>query len=97
MTLRLRASAPTPRPRLGCAARLVARVAPDARRGKRAIWWPELKRAVATPIYDGARLAPGNRIAGPTVVETTDTTIVVHPRRTLRVDAFGNFEISFGR
>jgi hypothetical protein len=29
------------------------------------------------------------------VVETTDTTVVVHPRRTLRVDAFGNFEIGF--
>ena len=49
-----------------------------------------------TPVYDGARLRPGNRIAGPTVVETTDTTIVVHPGRRLRVDAFGNFEIDFG-
>jgi len=29
------------------------------------------------------------------VVETTDTTIVVHPGRTLGVDAFGNFEIEF--
>jgi N-methylhydantoinase A len=52
---------------------------------------------VRTPIYDGARLVAGNRVAGPAVVETTDTTIVVHPRRTLRVDAFGNFEIAFGR
>jgi hypothetical protein len=29
------------------------------------------------------------------VVETSDTTIVVHPGRTLAVDAFGNFEIQF--
>lgn len=96
VTLRLRASAPTPRPRLGRAARLTTRLAPGAKRGRRTIWWPELGHAVTTAVYDGARLAPGNRIAGPTVVETTDTTIVVHPRRTLRVDAFGNFEISFG-
>jgi N-methylhydantoinase A len=97
VTLRLRASAPTPRPRLRRAAKLSARLAPGAARGKRDIWWPDLKRAVRTPIYDGARLAAGNRLAGPAVVETTDTTIVVHPGRRLRVDAFGNFEISFGR
>jgi len=29
------------------------------------------------------------------VVETTDTTVVVHPGRTLKVDAYGNFEINF--
>jgi len=38
-------------------------------------------------------LKPGNTVAGPTVIETTDTTVVVHPGKTLRVDAFGNFEI----
>jgi N-methylhydantoinase A len=50
---------------------------------------------VDTPIYDGAYLAPGNQIPGPTVIETTDTTVVVHPGRSLKVDAFGNFEIGF--
>ena len=48
-----------------------------------------------TPIYDGAMLKPGNRLRGPAVVETSDTTIVVYPRRSLRVDAYGNFEIRF--
>lgn len=95
VTLRLRASAPTPRPGLGRAKSLTARLDPKAARGKRPIYWPELKRVVKTPVYDGARLRPGNRIAGPTVVETTDTTIVVHPGRRLKVDAFGNFEIDF--
>jgi hypothetical protein len=28
-------------------------------------------------------------------VETSDTTVVVHPGRTLIVDALGNFEIAF--
>ncbi len=95
VTLRLRASAATPRPDLKRARSLTRRVAPDAVQGTRQIWWPERGRAVKTPIYDGAKLVPGNRIKGPTVVETTDTTIVVHPGRTLGVDAFGNFEIEF--
>ena len=34
-------------------------------------------------------------IVPPAIVETADTTVVVHPRRTLRVDALGNFEITF--
>jgi N-methylhydantoinase A len=95
VTLRLRASAATPRPRLAKAGRSTARIGPGAKLGKRSVYWTDLERAVATPIYDGARLVPGNRIAGPAVVETTDTTVAVHPKRTLRVDPFGNFEILF--
>ena len=97
VTLRLRASAATPRPKLPRAKTLSARVAPQASRGRRDIYWPDFKRVRPTPIYDGARLKPGNRIAGPAVVETTDTTIVVYPKRRLRVDAFGNFEMDFGK
>src|SRR5215472_1397583 len=97
VTLRLRASALTPRPRLAKAATPSARINMKAGLGKRSIYWADLKRAVSTPIYDGAMLIPGNRIAGPAVVETTDTTAVVHPGRTLKVDAFGNFEIVFGK
>ena len=97
VTLRLRASAATLRPKLPRAKALSARVAPAASRGRRDIYWPDFKRVVATPIYDGARLKPGNRIAGPAVIETTDTTIVVYPKRRLRVDAFGNFEMHFAK
>jgi N-methylhydantoinase A/oxoprolinase/acetone carboxylase beta subunit len=63
---------------------------------KRSIYWAELRKTAPSPIYDGALLAPGNRIRGPAVIETTDTTVVVHPGRTLEVDTFGNFEIGFG-
>ena len=97
VTLRLRASAATLRPKLPRAKALSARVAPAASRGRRDIYWPDFKRVVATPIYDGARLKPGNRMAGPAVIETTDTTIVVYPKRRLRVDAFGNFEMHFAK
>ena len=66
-----------------------------AKRTPRPIYWADLMRQEATPIFDGAFLRPGNRIAGPAVVETTATTVVVHPGRSLAVDGFGNFEITF--
>jgi N-methylhydantoinase A len=96
VTMRLRASAVTPRPKLSAARAQSAKIDPAASRGKRKIYWADLKKSVPTPIWDGALLAPGNRIKGPTVVETAYTTVVVHPGRTLRVDAYGNFEITFG-
>jgi N-methylhydantoinase A len=97
VTLRLRATAATPRPKLSATKKTSAKIDPKAGRGKRDIWWSDLKKAAATPIYDGALLVPGNAIKGPAVIETTDTTVVVHPGRRLRVDAFGNFEINFGK
>ena len=95
VTLRVRASAATPRPRLVKATKMTGAIPRAARRGSRDIYWAEPKRVMKTPIFDGAALAPGNRIKGPCVVETTQTNVVVHPGRTLRVDAFGNFEILF--
>jgi N-methylhydantoinase A/oxoprolinase/acetone carboxylase beta subunit len=95
VTLRLRASAATRHPKL---APTRGRSAAPSRRtvlGKRKIYWAELKRAVPSPIYDGALLVPGNWLPGPAVIETTDTTVVVHPGRTLAVDPLRNFEIRF--
>jgi N-methylhydantoinase A len=50
-----------------------------------------------TPVLDGEKLAAGNTIRGPAIVETADTTVVVHPGTRLRVDALGNFEMTFAR
>jgi N-methylhydantoinase A len=97
VTLRLRATAATPRPKLSAARKLGAKINAKAKRGKRSVYWADLKKSAATPIYDGAHLVPGNAIKGPAVIETTDTTVVVHPKRTLKVDKFGNFEILFGK
>src|SRR5258706_3297175 len=93
VTFRIRASARTPQPKLVPTRNLTEVIPAAARRSSRAIWWDGLKRTADTPIFDGALLKPGNTIVGPTVIETTDTTVVVHPGKTLRVDAFGNFEI----
>ena len=95
VTLRLRATAATPRPKLSAARKVTAKIDPKAGRGRRSVYWADLKKSVATSIYEGALLVPGNAIKGPAVIETTDTTVVVHPGRTLKVDEFGNFEILF--
>jgi N-methylhydantoinase A len=93
VTFRVRATAETPRPRLVAAEQLTEEVPAAARRPSRKVHWADLRCLVDTPIYDGTELRPGNAIAGPTVVETPDTTVVVHPGQSLRVDRFGNFEI----
>ncbi|MEX2198254.1 MAG: hydantoinase/oxoprolinase family protein [Burkholderiales bacterium] len=89
---RLRARALTPRPKLTKARALTRRIPKAAVLKPRTIWWNGLKK---TPVYDGAKLAVGNVLRGPAIVETADTTVVVHPGTTLRVDALGNFEITF--
>ncbi|HEY5897530.1 MAG TPA: hydantoinase/oxoprolinase family protein, partial [Burkholderiales bacterium] len=92
---RLRAKALTPQPKLVKARKLTSRVPPEAVRKKREIYWPDLGKRRATPVYNGELLANGNRIAGPAIVETSDTTVVVTPGSKLRVDELGNFELTF--
>ncbi len=94
---RLRARALTPRPKLVSSKRNTKAVPAGARRNPRSIYWPDLGKLRRTPVLDGEKLAIGNRIKGPAIVETADTTVVVHPGRTLRLDRLGNFEITFSR
>jgi N-methylhydantoinase A len=89
---RLRARALTPRPKLVKAKSSSKAIPRDAVRKPRPIQWASLLK---TPVYDGEKLAIGNRLKGPAIVETSDTTVVVQPGRTLTVDALGNFEITF--
>jgi N-methylhydantoinase A len=95
VTLRLRATAETPRPKLRVSKKLSSVVKGLAKKGKRKIYWSEKKKLLDTPIFDGAHLVPGNRVNGPAVVETTDTTVAVPPGCRLRVDRWGNFEITY--
>lgn len=46
-----------------------------------------------TPIYDRARLRPGNRIAGPAIVTEMDSTTVVLPHSTAELDRYANILI----
>ncbi len=51
-------------------------------------------RYVSTPVYDGPRLAPGQTILGPAIVEEPFTTIVVYPGQRATVDTWGNYTIT---
>ena len=50
-------------------------------------------RWIDTPIYDRADLLPGMRFEGPAIVEQSDTTSVIEPGMTARVDAHTNILI----
>ena len=92
---RLRARALTPQPKLVRAKSSSARIPKDAVRKGRDIYWPDLKKKRRTVVYDGERLVSGNSVAGPAIVETSDTTVVVPPGAKLRLDELGNFALTF--
>jgi N-methylhydantoinase A len=92
---RLRAKALTPQPKLVRTKQMSARIPRQAVRKKRDIYWPDIGKRRPTVVYDGDSLANGNKIAGPAIVETADTTVVVQPGTRLRVDELGNFELAF--
>jgi len=57
---------------------------------QREVWMPEAGGFVSTPIYARERLQPGNRFAGPAIVEQMDATTLVPPGMTTRVDRWLN-------
>ncbi len=52
---------------------------------RRSVWFGGAK-PIRTPVYDRARLAAGQRFAGPAIVEQFDSTTVLHPGDRLEVD-----------
>jgi len=52
---------------------------------------------IETPVYDRARLAAGQRIDGPAVVEQLDATTVLLPGDRARVDGVGNLVVEVGQ
>ena len=61
-----------------------------AAKGRRPTFWGPESGWLDTRVFDLGALRPGNRIDGPAIVEAPDTTIVVDPTRTFRVDERGN-------
>ena len=63
--------------------RLIVRDAPadagaDAVKSRREVWFRETD-AVAAMVYDRARMAAGQEVAGPVVIESLESTILVPP------------------
>ena len=67
-----------------------------ARIGTRDIFVEAEGGFASADIYDFERLAPGNVVAGPAVIHTPITTIVVQAGQSGRVDAYRNISIELG-
>ena len=61
-----------------------------ALKGKRKAYFEELGGFIDTPVYDRGKLAPGNKVSAPAIIEERITTVIVHPGWELEVDAYGN-------
>ncbi|HUA55382.1 MAG TPA: hypothetical protein VMB81_24585, partial [Candidatus Sulfotelmatobacter sp.] len=68
--------------------------APTAPRGERRIY---LGGWVAVPVYDFDALAPGQAIAGPAIVESAMTTILLRPGERAAVTPLGWLDIAVPR
>jgi N-methylhydantoinase A len=66
----------------------------DALLTRRAVYQPEARAFVETPVYDRDRLQAGNRIEGPAVIEQMDSTTLVLDGQSARVDAYLNLLIN---
>jgi N-methylhydantoinase A len=64
--------------------------AAGAIRAQRDVWIAEEERSLPCPIYARDGLKPGNRFAGPAIVEQMDATTFVLPAMRARVDAHAN-------
>jgi N-methylhydantoinase A len=63
-------------------------------RGERPVYFRETKGFTRTPIFDREALAPGQEIGGPAVIEAPDTTMLVRPGQTVRMDEYRNLVLS---
>jgi N-methylhydantoinase A len=65
-----------------------------AKKGERAAIFAADGAATSTPVYDGAILGSGARVAGPAIIEEETTTIVIAPGWTAELDASGAYRIT---
>ncbi|MBM3507843.1 MAG: hydantoinase/oxoprolinase family protein [Alphaproteobacteria bacterium] len=62
-------------------------------KGRRPVWFPETKGYTETAVYDRYRLPSGVEHDGPAVIEERESTLVIGPGATFRVEATGNLAI----
>ena len=62
-------------------------------KGERAVYIPETKAFASVPVFDGHRLAHGNRVPGPAMIEQETTAIFVSNSYDCVVDALGSFAL----
>ncbi len=62
----------------------------SAFKNTRRAYFPEKGGFIEVPVYDRNKLAEGNELEGPAIVEERITTVIVHPGWKLKIDAYGN-------
>jgi N-methylhydantoinase A len=92
INLAARAIGETDKPRL-LSAETGGPDAEHARKGERRVWLPGAGDFVPIPVYDGHGLLPGNRLAGPAIVEQQNTTLFVAEEFDVVTDAYGSFVV----
>ena len=60
----------------------------------REVYFEDLSGFTATPIYDFDRLTPGMELAGPALIETPVTTVVINPKDTAQMDGLRNIVVN---
>ncbi len=86
---RVRSSGPRPSVNL-----VVVGEAGEARKGTRDAWHPERGGMAPTPVFDRYRLARGATLEGPAIVEERESTVVVGPDTSARVDERWNLIVT---
>ena len=71
---------------------VTGRAVQDAVKGQREVDYVS-EGIQPTSIYNGSLLEPGMSFDGPAIVETSGTTIVIHPSNRVQVDEYGNIHI----
>jgi len=66
----------------------------EAIKGQRPVYFKESSDFVETTVYDRARLAPGDEVRGPAVVEEEGSTLVIGPGGSARVARSGNLVVT---
>ncbi len=69
----------------------------EAAKSRRPTFWGPERGWLDTPVYDLALLGPGPVIDGPALLEAPDTTLVIDPDRSFRIDGRGNGFIDLKR
>lgn len=64
-----------------------------AYQGSRPVFFGELDGFAPTPVYDGVRLRPGDRLSGPCIIQEPWMTVVVRPGQVAALDAFDHYVI----
>ncbi len=86
VTLRLSAAARLPG--LTLAQKISARAGSGSEKARRLVWFADTGR-IDTAVHERDRMAPGDTLRGPAIIESLDSTIVVPPAWTARMDERG--------